>query len=178
VLSTLATIHAFIKRMGQVPGQRSLVLVSPGFLNIERESLDAESRIIDMAARSNVTVSALDARGLYTTEMTASQRSPLLGGNSLQLNTDRQRSSMKMSENVMAELADGTGGTFFHNSNDLEAGLRQLSEAPECRYVLELPIGDVKRNGSLHNLTVKVNRQGAAVAARRAYFMPKPDKKK
>jgi len=83
-----------------------------------------------------------------------------------------------MSENVMAELADGTGGTFFHNSNDLEMGLKELSERPECRYVLELPIGDVKRNGSVHNLAVKVNRPGAQVAARRAYFMPKPDKKK
>ena len=178
VQSTLAGIGAIIKAMAQLPGQRSLVLVSPGFLNIERESIDLESRIIDLAAGSNVTVSALDARGLYTVEMTASQRSPLLGGSSLQDNTDFQRSTMKLSENVMAELADGTGGTFFHNSNNLEAGFKELSEAPECLYMLELPIGDVKRNGSLHRLEVKVDREGVQVAARRGYFMPKPEKNK
>ena len=72
----------------------------------------------------------------------------------------------------MAELADGTGGTFFHNSNDLETGLKELSERPECLYVLELPLGDVKRNGSLHSLTVKVNRQGAQVTARRRVLHP------
>jgi VWFA-related protein len=176
VLSTYAGIATLIRRMAQLPGQRALVLVSPGFLNIERESLDAESRIIDLAARSNVTVSALDARGLYTTEMTASQRSPLLGGRSLQDNTELQRSSMKLAENVMAELADGTGGTFFHNRNDLEAGLKELTDVPECLYMLELSVSDVKRNGSLHHLNVKVNREGAQVAARRGYFMPKPDK--
>ena len=176
VQSTLAAIAAFIKRMGQVPGQRSLVLVSPGFLNLERESLDAESRIIDLAARSNVTVSTMDARGLYTTEMTASQRSPMLGGRSLLENSDMQRSAMKQSENAMAELADGTGGTFFHNSNDLEAGLKELSERPQCVYLLELPIGDVKRNGTLHRLSVKVNRDGVTVSARQSYFVPKPEK--
>ena len=176
VLSTYAGIAAFIRRMAQLPGQRTLVLVSPGFLNIEQESLDAESRIIDLAARSNVTFSALDARGLYTTEMTASQRSPLLGGPSLEVNAEIQRSSMKRSENVMADLADGTGGTFFHNSNDLEAGLKELTETPECVYMLELSVSDVKRNGNLHRLSVKVNRDGAQIAARRSYFMPKPVK--
>lgn len=176
VLSTLAGIAELVKRMGQVPAERALVLVSPGFLNIERESLDAESRIMDLALRANVTVSAMDARGLYTTELTASQRSPLLGGNSLQVNAEMQRSSMRASENVMAELADGTGGTFFHNSNDLETGLRELTEAPECEYVLELSLSDVKRNNSFHRLAVKVDREGVQVAARRGYFIAKPGK--
>jgi hypothetical protein len=76
----------------------------------------------------------------------------------------------------MAELADGTGGRFFHNSNDLEAGLKQLTEVPECLYLLELPIGDVKRNGALRHLEVKVARPGVEVAARRGYFIPKSEK--
>ena len=29
--------------------------------------------------------------------------------------------SMQESENAFAEMADGTGGTFFHNNNDLDA---------------------------------------------------------
>lgn len=178
VLSTLGAIREFVKQMANLPGQRSVVLVSPGFLTVERESLDAESQIMDAAASANVTVSALDARGLYTTEMTASQSSPMLSGNSVQVNTEFQRSSMKLQENVMAELANGTGGTFFHNSNDLEAGFKELTEAPETLYVLELPIGDVKRNGSLHRLEVKVDREGVQVAARRGYFVAKPEKRK
>jgi hypothetical protein len=35
----------------------------------------------------------------------------------------------------MAELADGTGGSFYHNSNDLLQGFRELGMAPETMYV-------------------------------------------
>jgi hypothetical protein len=78
--------------------------------------------IFDLAARLDVTVSALDARGLYTTETNASQR----GGSSARdlmagEHSEYQRSSMSLNEAIMTEFANGTGGTYFHNSNDLEA---------------------------------------------------------
>ncbi len=31
---------------------------------------------------------------------------------------------------MLAQLADGTGGTFFHNRNDVDQGLRQAGAAP------------------------------------------------
>lgn len=176
VQSTYASIAQFVRRMALLPGQRTLILVSSGFLNIERDSLNAESRVIDLAAQSNVTISALDARGLYTTKMTASQRSPALGGRSLQVNSDYHRSAMTLAENSMAELADGTGGTYFHNSNDLNAGLKELTEMPACVYLLELSLDGVKQNGAYHRLSVRVDRKGAQLEVRRGYFMPKPDK--
>ena len=178
VLTTYRSIATFVGRMAALPGQRTLVLVSPGFLNIEREALEAESRIIDLAAQSNVTISTLDARGLYTTEMTASQRSPLLGGRSFQANSEYNSSVARLAENAMAELADGTGGVFFHNDNDLDRGLRELAAAPACVYVLELPLDGVKRNGAFHRLEVKVDRKDVQLQARRGYFMPRPEKAK
>jgi VWFA-related protein len=78
----------------------------------------------------------------------------------------------------MGELADGTGGTFFHNSNDLDAGFKELTEAPEIVYVLELSLDGVKSDGTYHRLEVKVDRNGVDLQARRGYFMPKPAKQK
>ena len=78
----------------------------------------------------------------------------------------------------MGELADGTGGRFFHNSNDLEAGFKAVTAAPEVVYMLELPLDGVKANGSYHRLEVKVDREGMEVQARRGYFMPKPEQRK
>ncbi len=178
VLTTYGTIATFVRRMVQLPGQRTLILVSPGFLNIEQEALDAESKVIDVAAQSGVIISTIDARGLYVTSMTASQRSPLLGGRSLQVNTEYNSSAKTLAENALAELADGTGGVYFHNSNDLDAGLRQLTEALQCIYVLELPLDGVKRNGSFHRLEVKVDRRDVRLQSRRGYFLPKPEKEK
>ncbi len=71
---TLLSMGEYVRRMAALPGSRTLILVSPGFLILTPESRSEESRIMDTAAQSNVTVSALDARGLYTLEMDASER--------------------------------------------------------------------------------------------------------
>jgi hypothetical protein len=54
-----------------------------------------------------------------------------------QQQSDYRRSGMALAEGAMASLADGTGGTFFHNRNDLGAGLVGLTAVPECVYLLE-----------------------------------------
>lgn len=171
------TITEVVRRMGGLPGQHILILVSSGFLSIDPQALTAEFRIIDLAAHSDITINALDARGLYTTEINASEHSPSLGGQSMQLHTGYRRTSMESSENVMSSLADGTGGTYFH-SNDLNAGFKVLTEAPEYLYLLEISLNNVKPDGAFHPIKVKVDRPDTSVEARRGYYMPKPEKKK
>ena len=153
---TLSSLREFVHRMSALPGQHTLILVSPGFLLLTPESRAEESQIMDIAAQSNVTVSALDARGLYTTEIDASERSKGSAQTS-QLKSEYRRSSMSLNENVMAELADGTGGTYFHNSNDLEGGFKRLAAGPEYLYLLEFSLKGVKQNGSYHRLKVRVD---------------------
>jgi VWFA-related protein len=165
--------------MAVLPGQRTVILVSPGFLTVTPEAMNFKSEILDLAARSNVTISALDARGLYTTELDASKRGEtsaysLATGQMSQYHRD----SMTRSEDVMAELADGTGGTYFHNSNDLEAGFQSLTVAPEYVYLLEISLENLKPDGTYHHLKVKVDRDGLKLQARRGYFAPAPEKKK
>lgn len=173
VQTTFSTIAQLVGRMASLPGQRSLILVSPGFLSVEPAALTAESRIVDLAAQSNITVSALDARGLYTTALTAADN---VQGAPAGTRGEFRAAAMRAAENVMAELADGTGGTFFHSSNDLDAGFKSLTEAPEVVYLLELSLDGVKPDGAYHRLKVKVDRIGLDLQARRGYFMPKPEK--
>jgi VWFA-related protein len=175
VLATYAAIKEYVRRMAGLPGQRTLVLVSPGFLPIEQGSRTEESHVLDLAAESNVTISALDARGLYTSSITASDN---IGGRAPEQVSDYRRTSMSLAENAMGELADGSGGRFFHNSNDLDAGFKAITEAPEVVYMLELPTDGVKANGTYHRLKVKVDRGGMEVEARRGYFVPGPEKRK
>jgi VWFA-related protein len=173
---SLQMIKLVVKKMAALPGQHTLILVSPGFLSMTPEALAEKSEIVDMAAQANVTISALDARGLYVTGFDASEP----GGppQVLQAKSDYQRESMSANEDVMAELADATGGTYFHNSNDLSAGFHALTLAPEYLYLLEFTPRDVKQDGAYHRLKVKVNQNGLKLQARRGYFAPKPAKKK
>jgi VWFA-related protein len=174
---TLDFVANLVRRMGTLAGQREIILVSPGFLTITPEAMSEKSQVLDLAAQSNVVISALDARGLYTTNLDASQRgpsSPLALATSNQ--SDYHSSAMNLSEDVMAEFAEGTGGTFFHNSNDLTGGLQRLTALPECVYILELSLANIKPDGAYHSLKVKVDRDGVNIQARRGYFAPKPQK--
>ena len=76
----------------------------------------------------------------------------------------------------MAELAVGTGGTYIHNTNDLQAGLKALVSPPEYLYLLEFHARDLKRDNSYHRLKVKVGPEGLHVQARRGYFEAKAPK--
>jgi len=174
---TLEFVEEIVRRIGALPGQRNLILLSPGFLTVTSEGLNGKSRLLNLAAQSNVTINALDARGLYTTAIDATERGAgtaraLMTGSESQYHAE----SMSLNEDVMAELADGTGGTFFHNNNDLEAGLQMLTAAPEFVYLLELSLENVKPDGTYHPLKVKVDRSGLKLQARRGYFAPKPEK--
>ncbi len=169
VLTTYATVSELVRRMARLPGEHIMILVSPGFLPIEEEARIQESRLINLAAESSVTINALDARGLYTTAITASEN---LGGRNPVQMMEYRENAMSGSGNAMGELADATGGAFFQNNNDLAAGFTKLLEAPETVYVLELPLEGMKEDGAWHRLSVKVDRAGTHIQARQGYFAP------
>jgi len=74
VSTTLTKVGELVQKMAVLSGERTLILISPGFLTVTQEAMIEKSHVLDLAARSNVTISALDARGLYTTEIDASER--------------------------------------------------------------------------------------------------------
>ena len=175
---SLAFIAGVVQRMKTLPGQRTMVLVSPGFLTITPELMSFRSQVLDIAAQANVTISALDARGVYTTEMHADERGTrshreLVTG----ANQEYHHEAEERAANVLGELADGTGGKYFHNSNDLEGGLHELMEGPEYLYVLEFSLHDIKNDGAYHTLSVKVDRPDVHLQARHGYFAPKASRK-
>jgi VWFA-related protein len=165
-VESFSAIDEIVRRMSTLPGQRTLILISPGFVVRDPKVSDAESQMINLAAQSNVTISTLSARGLYTTFQTV--------GNDF--SSGYSRADVSWAEGALSDLADGTGGTFFHNNNDLDAGFKSLAEAPETVYLLELSLDNVKPDGAYHHLKVKVNRDGLQLQARRGYFTPRPEK--
>ena len=159
--ATLTNLRQIVKKMGTLSGERTLILISLGFFAQTSSAMAEKSQILDLAARCNMTISAIDARGLYSTVMYESQRGgssgrDLITGEHAQYHADE----MNFSEDVMSELADGTGGTFFHNNNNLESGLKSLAAAPEVVYLLAISVKDVKHDGSYHSLKSKSIRKG------------------
>ncbi len=128
---SLISIENVVRVMARLPGRRILIFVSPGFLTLSQDALHRTSEILEAAANANVVINTLDVRGTYDCEMSVA--SATLAESQTQWNGNTmldQLIAMQMNENAMGALADGTGGEFFHNNNNLTAGLKQLAAAP------------------------------------------------
>jgi len=177
---TLNYIRDVVHSVSKLPGHRSLILVSPGFLTISQDAMNYASQIVDMAAASNLTISTLDSQGLYAGSLGAhlsgeGSLGALQSGDLQQVMKD----SRLASQETLSLFADGTGGTFIHNTNDLAGGFQSLAATPEYVYVLALPITDVKPNGTYHQLKVELTQKSdpaLKIQARRGYFAPRPPK--
>ncbi len=176
--SNLYFLRYILDGMAPLPGEHVIILVSSGFFTPGPEAMSIKSEILDTAARSNTVINALDARGLYTTNQGA-EAAVRIDQNTEQdtqrLDDQYRRESMAANADVMEELADGTGGTFYHNSNDIEAGFRTLITRPDCTYLLAFSPANTKP-GAHHTLKVKVNEPGLTVQTRRGYSTPAPEK--
>jgi hypothetical protein len=171
---TLGVLKNVVRRMAAMPGQRLVVLISPGFLTLNSESLDSKTDILDRAARENVVISSLDARGLYTDPTFDASRPASYTSQGMIVKSQYDRQSASVQADVLAELADGTGGTFFQNNNDLFAGLNRVAAAPDFVYLLGFSPQSLKSDGTFHKLKVTlVNDRGLSVQARRGYYSPK-----
>jgi VWFA-related protein len=164
-----------IRRLAAAPGDRSLILVSSGFFLTDYLRQE-ETDIMDRAIRANVRISSLNARGLYVIVPGGDASTPGSAGGPqvMNLKAQYQRESALAEEGIMEELADATGGRYFHNNNDLKAGFGQVAAAPEFVYLLGFSPQNLKLDGAYHALKVQlVNSHGLDVQARRGYYAPK-----
>lgn len=82
-------------------------------------------------------------------------------------------SDIAANQQVLEQLAQGTGGFVIINSNDLLGGMQKVSQEQSQYYILgyEPPEAD---DGSCHTLKVKVDRGGTVVRSRSGYCNTKP----
>jgi VWFA-related protein len=181
-LATLGVIKDVIQRMAGAPGQRIVVIISPGFFTLDPIYFPDKQDILDRAIRANVIISGLDARGLWTDPSFDASRSGTgssnssrsigsVGGRGMTVSAVTRES---MRSDVLAEFASGTGGSFFQNSNDYDEGFRRLAAAPEYVYMLGFSPQNLKNDGSFHAIRVVVKPSNSLnVQARRGYYAPK-----
>jgi len=106
--SNLKFLRLVVSTLGEVPGQRILIFISPGFLTLSEEAMELKSQLLEIASQANVTINAIDVRGLYTTDLEASKAGGNPGADANK--TMYRQKSASLKESVMAELANGTGG--------------------------------------------------------------------
>jgi len=174
---SLSTLKVVVQNISRMPGQRNIVLVSPGFIAPDLEYDYFE--IINSAIRSRIMINALDARGLYVImPFGDASRQPASPLGSVHADPPGKALIDSAAANAQAELlatlADGTGGVFFHNNNDFDEGFRRAAQAPDYSYVLAFSPQNLKLDGSFHTLKIALKGpQKLTLQARRGYYAPK-----
>jgi VWFA-related protein len=167
-------LEDMMKRLGGMPGQRVMVFISPGFIITNMLSLDSSSAI-DRANRANIVINTIDARGLYTPDLLGDisdppRPNPKTGG----ILATYRLAAQSAQTDILGILADGTGGTFFHNRNDIDEGLREAAAAPAMSYLLGFSPQNLKPNGAYHTLKVSLTgKQKLNIQARHGYYAPR-----
>jgi VWFA-related protein len=125
--------------------------------------------ILQLAARSNVIVDTIDSRGLF------GQRALDASNPGNPSNVDNavgrvERNADAAKGNTLAEIAEATGGTAFHDSNDLLGGLRRAFADGRDYYTIAYVSGNANLDGKFRTIKVQVRDRNVVVNAKRGYW--------
>jgi VWFA-related protein len=184
-LSSVNALLALVNGMRTIPGRKSMVVFSEGFGTAANAGERFRS-LIDTANRANVSIYAMDAAGLRTESTSTETRDTINAAANQRLRrnptADQMGSAMtqdleranEMARNdphvVLGQLTDETGGMLIRNTNNLAGGFKRIDQDMRNYYMLSYVPKNDSFDGKFRTISVKVNRPGAEVAARKGYF--------
>ena len=189
-VGTLGAVSYVVRGLKNLPGRKSILLVSDGFriyddANAMRTYLasDRITRLVDEAARAAVVIYTMNATGLQTMGITAADNmdnsrgittadalrnttDPGIGSNDYFIDQmTKRRNQAYDNQQSLDYLAHQTGGIAIRNTNDLSSGIRRVLEDQKGFYLIGYRPDEStfdKRTGkrTFHHLTLKVTRPG------------------
>ncbi|HTM26432.1 MAG TPA: VWA domain-containing protein [Vicinamibacterales bacterium] len=166
-MSTLTTVGALANGLARLPGQKTVVFLSEGFV---AEKLESQVRqAVGLAARAGARFYALDARGLNKgaqatmIDQLAAESTISGGGPHFDLQTDAPNS-----------LAVDTGGFAIRNENNFGRALDEIQQDAGTYYLIAYSPAKAAFDGKYRTIAVNVARPGVKVRARRGYVALPP----
>ena len=164
----LALVNAFFPPASHclVPSD---VFCPPNGLQSTSRMSDEFEPILELAAASNVTIDTIDSRGLYG-QKAFDASNP---GTSVRVDGAVGRVERNMAAadgNTLGEIAAATGGTAFHDSNNLLGGLERAFADGRDYYTLAYVSGNTNFDGKFRAIAVQVRDPKAVLNAKRGYW--------
>jgi VWFA-related protein len=186
----LAALAAICEAQRTVPGKKTLVLFSQGFVSPEVLDWQVQSTI-DIANRANVAIYIIDSAGLKASAPLSgayAPPSPLQGISALNRTETRMRTEggenqfdqsrfegLNREHDILFRISGDTGGKFVRGTNDIAKGLERVDQEIRSRYTLAYQSTDANFDGGFRKLKIEVGRPGAQVMARNGYYAIAPD---
>lgn len=184
---TLGAVNYIVRGMKDLPGRKSIMLLSDGFQLFSRDPngslessrvLETLRRLVDLANRSSVVIYTMDARGLQTVGLTAEDDTGGLTATQVESKLSDRRNKLFDTQEGLIYLARETGGLAIYNNNDLSRGIERMLDDQSYYLIGYQPDAETfdatKRR--FNKFTVKVNRKDARVRYRSGFFGVSDDK--
>ncbi len=189
--STIFSLMSLAREQQQLPGRKTMIYFSEG-IQVPSNLKPHWDTLMSLSNRSNVSIYAVDARGL------TSGRESLAGGMDLASAAGQSQAQMrsrgsgpvsradvmlgeqaeeairKNVQGTLSELAENTGGFLIANSNDLRIGMRKVASEVSSYYALSYSSANTSFDGKFRKVTVKVSRGGVKLQTRNGYFALPP----
>jgi len=185
--TSLYPLLALVRGHETLAGRKTLIYLSEG-LQVP-PSLDAVFRsTIGAANRANVSVYAIDARGLNVERAMAASGDALAqaqrasqraiqgrSGGAVSkdeiYSADTAESALRLNlEGTLADLSESTGGFLVANTNDFKQASERLAADLSGHYELTYQPPSVVYDGRFRKIEVRVARSGVVVQTRSGYF--------
>ena len=187
----LAAIAAICEGLRSVPGKKTLVLFSQGFVTPAVLDWQVQSTI-DIANRANVAIYIIDSAGLRASAPTATSlaggTSPLAGisaatnqeqriravGGENVFDTARQE-GLSREHDILYRVSGDTGGRFLKGNNDIGQGLERINQEIQSRYTLAYRSTNQNFDSSFRKVKIEVRRPDAQIISRSGYYAIPPE---
>lgn len=172
----LSALQTAVNMLRPVNGQKSLVYFAGGLRLNGLDNLAQLRATINAAIRANVSIFAVDSRGLVAMAPLgdASRQSP--GGTDMfsGATTMSHVSSFQRSQDTLYALAADTGGKAMLDTNDLTAGIVQAQEAITSYYVIGYYPTNTAPDGKFRRVRVSLREvPNAELNYRQGYYASK-----
>jgi len=181
----LAALAAISEGLRSIPGKKTLVMFSQGFIAPETLDWQVQSTI-DIANRANVAIYIIDSGGLTGGPPSSGSLvsgSPL-GGISGGLEMEQRRRAgagesvfditrqegLNRQQDLLYRISEDTGGHFIKNTNDIAGGLERIDAEIRSRYTLAYRSTDPNFDGSFRKVKIEVGKPDTNVLARPGYY--------
>jgi VWFA-related protein len=165
-LATLSSLNALASGLARIPGPKSVVFLSDGFVAQEIET--TLRSVVGQVARAGARVYAIDVRGLDR----AGQRNLID-----QSQVDDPAGPVIRTDSVADgpnSVAVDTGGLMIRNENNIGRALDRIAEDAGTYYVLAYQPSNADFDGKYRPIQVRVKREGLRVRARKGYLALPP----
>ncbi len=184
--ASIFSLLSLVRGQKNLAGRKTLLYFTQS-LSVTPIMVDYLKTVISEANRANVSIYAIDARGLITGDQNKAAAS-MLGSAAAQSRIQTQRSGGPVSradmmagelaeasiranfQETLAALSQETGGKLIGNSNDLGVSMKRVSEDIRSYYELAYAPSNLKLDGKFREINVKVLRRGVTVQTRKGYL--------